>query len=154
MDGYFGWLRSHVGHDKIQLVLAVACVVRDDEVLLQQRADTGGWGFPGGALELGETAHDAAVRETREETGVPIAITQLVGVYTDYEIHYPNGDVAQPIALAFRAVPIGEADLAVDLSAETVTATYVPLSQVPALFHEQHRDILADLVAGRAGVFR
>ena len=106
MDGYLAWLRSRVGHDKIQLVFAVACVVRDGEVLLQQRADTGGWGFPGGALELGEAAHDAAVRETREETGVSVAVTRLIGVYTDYEQRYPNGDLAQPILIAFRAVPL------------------------------------------------
>lgn len=153
MDGYLAWLRSRVGHDKIQLVFAVACVIRDDRVLLQGRADTGGWGFPGGALELGETAHDAAIRETGEETGVLIALNHMIGVYTDYEQRYPNGDIAQPILIAFRAVPLGSAETA-GLSAETTQARYVHLNDVPPLFSPQHRDVLADLVAGRSGVYR
>jgi ADP-ribose pyrophosphatase YjhB (NUDIX family) len=36
----------------------------------------------GGALEVGERIAEAAVREVREETGIEIAITGLVGVYT------------------------------------------------------------------------
>lgn len=154
MDGYLAWLRSRVGHDKIQLVFAVACVVRDGEVLLQQRADTGGWGFPGGALELGEAAHDAAVRETREETGVSVAVTRLIGVYTDYEQRYPNGDLAQPILIAFRAVPLTAADPTTGDATETVRARYVTLRDAPPLFSQQHRDVFADLVAGHTGVYR
>jgi ADP-ribose pyrophosphatase YjhB (NUDIX family) len=152
MDGYLAWLRSRVGPDKVQLVFAVACVLRGTDLLLQHR-DTGGWGLPGGALELGETAHDAAVRETREETGVPIAVTSLLGVYTGYEQSYPNGDVAQPILIAFRAVPLGDPPPAAR-SAETLEARYVPLDDVPPLFNHQHRDVLADLIAGRTGVYR
>ncbi len=154
MDGYIAWLRSRVGNDKIQLVFAVACVVRDGAVLLQRRGDDGGWGFPGGGVELGETAHDAAVRETREETGVPIAITGLIGVYTGYEHRYPNGHITQPIAVAFRAVPLGPADPAFRLPAETLEARYVNLDELPPLLSQQHRDMLADLTAGRAGVYR
>ena len=52
---------------------AIAVVVRNDHVLLARRGkepDAGLWGFPGGHVELGETALQAAVRELREETGV------------------------------------------------------------------------------------
>ena len=52
---------------------ALAVVIRDDHVLLVQRRnepDAGLWGFPGGHVELGETALDAAARELLEETGV------------------------------------------------------------------------------------
>jgi ADP-ribose pyrophosphatase YjhB (NUDIX family) len=52
-------------------VLAIAR--RGDRLLLVRRRnppDAGKWGFPGGALELGETVAAAAVRELREETGV------------------------------------------------------------------------------------
>jgi 8-oxo-dGTP pyrophosphatase MutT (NUDIX family) len=154
MDGYIAWLRSRVGNDKIQLVFAVACVQRDGAILLQRRGDNGEWGFPGGAVELGETAHDAAVRETREETGIPIAITGLIGVYTGYEHHYPNGDTTQPIVIAFRADPLGPPDVAFSPPAETLEARYIDLDKLPHLFNPQHRDLLADLTAGRAGVYR
>lgn len=51
----------------------LAVVARGRQVLLVRRAknpDIGMWGFPGGRIELGETAAEAAVRELREETGV------------------------------------------------------------------------------------
>ncbi|WP_226783212.1 NUDIX hydrolase [Oceaniglobus trochenteri] len=52
---------------------ALAVVLRNDSVLLVQRRnapDAGLWGFPGGHVELGETALAAAERELHEETGV------------------------------------------------------------------------------------
>lgn len=55
------------------IVAVLAVVIRDDQVLLVQRAnppDAGYWGFPGGKVEFGETLLDAAQRELLEETGV------------------------------------------------------------------------------------
>lgn len=52
---------------------ALAVVIRNGRVLLVRRRnepDAGLWGFPGGHVDLGETALEAAVRELREETGV------------------------------------------------------------------------------------
>lgn len=42
---------------------------RDSRALFLQRADSGVWAFPGGGIEEGETAADAAEREAREEIG-------------------------------------------------------------------------------------
>ncbi len=52
---------------------AIAVLVEGDRVLLAQRGkspDKGLWGFPGGHVEPGETALEAARRELREETGL------------------------------------------------------------------------------------
>lgn len=52
---------------------ALAVVIREDQVLLVKRRNepnAGLWGFPGGHVELGETAQAAAARELFEETGV------------------------------------------------------------------------------------
>jgi len=52
-----------------------AVVFRGSHVLLVRRADPPNqdrWSLPGGSLELGETVEQAAVRETREETGVEV----------------------------------------------------------------------------------
>ena len=52
---------------------AIAVLVDGDKVLLAQRGnppDKGLWGFPGGHVEPGETALEAARRELREETGL------------------------------------------------------------------------------------
>jgi len=62
----------------------LAVVRRGDRVLLAQRSvppSAGKWGFPGGMQELGETAHDCARRELKEETGIeadPVAILTVL----------------------------------------------------------------------------
>ncbi len=55
-------------------------VVNDaDEMLLIRRTDNGNWAVPGGAIDLGESVAQAAVRETLEESGVECAITGMSG---------------------------------------------------------------------------
>lgn len=52
---------------------AIAVVYHEGQFLLVKRKkepNANTWGFPGGHVELGETALDAAVRELHEETGV------------------------------------------------------------------------------------
>jgi ADP-ribose pyrophosphatase len=55
-------------------------------VLLVRRANPphqGRWSLPGGSLEIGETVEQAAVRETREETGVEVRPGMVIWV-ADY----------------------------------------------------------------------
>lgn len=57
------------------IVAVIGIVIRDDKVLLVQRAnppDAGRWGFPGGKIELGERIMDAAAREIKEETAITV----------------------------------------------------------------------------------
>ena len=57
--------------------------VIDDKgrILLIQREDNGKWAMPGGALDVGETPAEGAVREVLEETGVHCRVLSLVGVF-------------------------------------------------------------------------
>lgn len=51
-------------------------------------------GFPGGAMELGESAAETAIREVFEETGLIVEIEHLIGIYTKYFsnlLFYPSG---------------------------------------------------------------
>ncbi|MEV6232900.1 NUDIX domain-containing protein [Saccharopolyspora shandongensis] len=93
------------------IVVAVAAFVQDDagRVLMIRRTDNDQYAIPGGAQDVGETVAQAAVRETAEETGIDIAITGLIGVYSDpgHVIAYDDGEVRQEFSLCFRARAIG-----------------------------------------------
>ena len=64
---------------------SVFVAVRNDrgKLLLVRRCDSGTWELPGGRVDVGESAVEAAVRETREESGIRVRITGLVGLFTD-----------------------------------------------------------------------
>ncbi len=73
-------------------ILAVDVVVElpsGEIVLIKRKYEPfkGYWALPGGMLEIGETVEQAAIREVREETGLDVSITRLVGVYSE-----PNRD--------------------------------------------------------------
>ena len=63
--------------------------VRADGKILLGRRDIeprrGCWVFPGGFMDVGESAEDAAIRETREEVCLEVANLQLLGVFTRIE---------------------------------------------------------------------
>jgi len=58
---------------------ASIAVFRDDKVLLARRARPRLWSLPGGRIEPGETAEQAALRELREEVGVEAEIVASAG---------------------------------------------------------------------------
>jgi len=63
---------------------ASAVLFRGEAVLLVERdrgPSEGLWSLPGGSIEPGETAEDAARREVQEETGLVAHMSGLAGVY-------------------------------------------------------------------------
>ena len=141
---YIGWIRSKVGHEKIILVFAGGCVFdKDGKVLLQRRGDSNKWGFPGGAIEIGETPEMAAIREVKEETGLDVKVSDLIGIYTDCDMEYPNGDKAHSICI-FYEVEVISGQLKCD-NIETVDLKYFELDEMPELFCKQHEETKEDL---------
>jgi len=57
--------------------------VGDRIVLIRRRHPPAGWAIPGGFIDAGEQAQQAAVREAFEETGLRVILTDLLGVYSD-----------------------------------------------------------------------
>ncbi|NNM45024.1 NUDIX hydrolase [Knoellia koreensis] len=149
--GYIEGLRRHVGHAPVIMACA-GCAVMDDSgrVLLQRRGDAEQtWGLPGGAMELGETLEQTAVRETREETGLDVRPQELLGVYTGPLHTYANGDVVQSVVVMLIATQVG-GSLSVDGS-ETVQLDWFDLDELPSPLFGPHQPMLGDLKDGRRG---
>src|SRR6187401_2497097 len=52
-------------------------------VLVRRRNPPLGWALPGGFVDRGESVAQAARREAKEETGLDVELTELLGVYSD-----------------------------------------------------------------------
>jgi len=108
--------------------VGVVCL-RGGEVLLIRRGRPprlGDWSLPGGRIEPGERAMDAALRELREETGVEAEITGLIdvvdGLFPEADRHYVLIDYA---ARWLSGEPVAGDD--------ALEARFVALDQVEAL---------------------
>lgn len=147
MANYIKDLRKKVGKDMILLNFVGAYIENNKgEILLQRRADKNKWGFLGGAIEIGESAEEAIVREVHEESGLNIKVDELYGVYTKYYDSYPNGDQAQPIVILLKCKIIsGELNCSSD---ETLELRFFPRNKIPSLVNKQHTDILNDILKG------
>ena len=137
---YIGWIRSKVGHERIILVFAGGCIFNENgEVLLQRRGGSGKWGFPGGAIEIGETPEMAAIREAKEETGLDVEVLELLGIFTDPDMKDANGDKAHSICITYKLKAVG-GELFCD-NDETMELKYFPIDEAPKLFCRQHEEI-------------
>lgn len=150
---YIKWIREKVGHEKIFLNFSGGCVVNDNgQILLQRREDRNVWGFPGGAIELGESAEEAVIREVEEETGLKVKVEHLIGIYTKYFDEYPNGDKAQTIVCFFKLEIIG-GNLSTKAK-ETLELKFFNPTEVPKLVNKQHEELLKDFNSNSFGVFK
>ena len=93
------------------IVPSVVAAVRKDsgELLMIHRTDNNLWALPGGGMDVGESISDTVVREVREETGIDVVVTGLVGVYSNprHVMAYDDGEVRQQFSICFTARPVG-----------------------------------------------
>jgi ADP-ribose pyrophosphatase YjhB (NUDIX family) len=123
----------------------VVAVIRHGAVALQLREDANLWGLPGGAVDPGETLAQAAIREVREETGLDVRLTRLVGVYSR-PAWLDGGDHA----VLFAAAPVG-GDVRRFSVAETLDARFFRPTELPADLLWWHRRMIDDAFARLAG---
>lgn len=95
----------------------------DGGVLLVQRAihpSYGKWVFPGGYVDRGETPECAALREVREESGLVVRLTRLLGVYS-----FPDN----PVIVVAYAGDVTGGSLTID--DESLAVRSFPPAEIP-----------------------
>jgi len=87
----------------------------DGRILLIRRRDNDLWALPGGGMDLGESIEETARREVREETGLDVDVTDLIGIYTNphHVMAYDDGEVRQQFSLCYTTRVLG-GELAID----------------------------------------
>ena len=110
-------------------------------VLIERKNPPYGWAIPGGFVDYGETVEAAAVREAKEETGLVVRLTGLLGVYSD-----PSRDPrSHTISTVFVASAAGR-PVADDDAADAGVFTEDTL---PGDIAFDHREILEDYFSSR-----
>jgi 8-oxo-dGTP diphosphatase len=107
-------------------------------VLIERKNYPPGWAIPGGFVDVGETVEHAAVREMREETGLEVEITDLMGIYSRPE-RDPRGHT---VSVVYVGRAQGQPQGADDAKTAGLFAPDAPPS--PLAF--DHAEILADYV--------
>lgn len=135
--------------------LGSSAIIFDEggKVLLTRRTDNGLWCLPGGAMEPGESAAEACVREVAEETGLQVRVKRLVGVYSDPDqlVVYPDGTKVHIVALSFEAEVLGGE---MELSSETTDIGYFTLAEIESMpMVMPHVRRMEDALSGRAEAF-
>lgn len=100
------------------ILSAAAVVVNESDEILLIKGPLRGWEMPGGQVELGESLMEAAIRETKEESGVDIEIIRFCGIYQNVTRSICN--------TLFLAKPIGGRPVA---TAESLETRFVPIEE-------------------------
>jgi ADP-ribose pyrophosphatase YjhB (NUDIX family) len=119
-------------------------VIHEEKVLLTKREDFEVWCLPSGGVEEGESLAEAALRETKEETGVDVELTRLVGVYSRL------GGIHDVHAILFTAKPIG-GELKTQ-PGETIEVAYFSFEELPLEMAFGHKKRIADALGGVSGI--
>ncbi len=149
--------RKKIGTDLMWLPSVCAVVLRDaqhksdwavPEVLLVKRADNGQWTPVTGIADPGEEAHDCAVREVAEETGLVVRPAAIIGVGSVGPVTHTNGDLASYMTVQLRMEPVDPQAQPVVGDDESSDVGWFPISQMPVT-DPKWRLVIGDAAAQR-----
>ncbi|MFT8322073.1 MAG: NUDIX hydrolase [Bacillus sp. (in: firmicutes)] len=100
------------------IISAATIILNEKKELLLIKGPRRGWEMPGGQVEEGESLRDAAIRETKEESGIDIEVIRFCGVFQNVEKSVCN--------TLFFGKPIGGTPTT---SSESLEVGYFPLDK-------------------------
>ena len=122
------------------------CVVMTNEplpkvLLIQRGADPfkGEWAFPGGFMNMDETAEQCAIRELEEETGLKMSTVYHIGTYSKVDRDL------QGCTITVAYIAIIDSPLEVQGRDDAAKAEWFPISNLPKLAFV-HEEIISDAV--------
>jgi ADP-ribose pyrophosphatase YjhB (NUDIX family) len=119
-------------------------VIHHGKILLTKRDDFHVWCLPSGGVEVGESLAEAAIRETKEETGIDVELTRLIGVYSRL------GGIPDVHAVLYEARPIG-GELRLQLG-EAIAVKYFASHELPNELAFSHKKRILDAFDGKSGM--
>ena len=149
-ESYLGRVRTRVGDADTILFVGARGVILDEQnrLLLIQRSDNHRWAIPAGAMELGESMEQCAVREVWEETGLRATSLTPFAFHTSYTYTNEWGHTYQQILMSFR-IHTWEGELQ-KVTEESVDAGFFPLDALPGPTSTVIDEVLADLASFEA----
>lgn len=100
------------------IVSAATIVINDNKEILLIKGPKRGWEMPGGQVEEGESLKDAAIRETKEESGIDVEVLKFCGIFQNV-----NQSICNTL---FLAKPIGGK---LSTSSESLDVGFYPIDQ-------------------------
>jgi 8-oxo-dGTP pyrophosphatase MutT (NUDIX family) len=146
--GYVSDLRKKVGHMPCVVAFSVMVLIDgQNNLLLEERSDDGYWDFPGGSIEINETAEDAARRELKEETGIAVKDITLLGVYSGLITYYKyhNGDEVSGVDLVYLCRKFD--GVLFPQKEEVRKLVWFPIDKTPGKMSLRNKKIVVDLLS-------
>ena len=145
---YYKELRKRTNHMSLVLPHSIVVLFNErGEVLLEERADDGFFDFPGGGIDLKESAEDAARRELKEETNLIADELELFKVYSGEITHYVyfNGDEIYGVDCVYLCKKYhGEMKPQPE---EVKSLKFYNMNEVPSKMSPRNKQIIQDLLS-------
>ncbi len=126
-----------------KIEVAAFVFIRSEEglLLVEQSYGSKYWSLPGGSVEANETIEQAAIREVKEETGLDVHLTRVIGIYRKRS--------EDGLAITFEGKAIGGN---LEERAELGECKYFPMDGLPLHVRDHFSQRVGDFLNSDTGV--